>query len=140
MATDEAPEDGRIAAGLAEERTKRTDRATRLLIDGLVANTTEISKLKASTVNWRLLTPVLGAAAMAILGFSSKNTASTVRDAVERGDRFTAEQLRAMREELAELRKGAAYAKGTFDVVGEKRPAAAVVKEVREATADGGTR
>lgn len=140
VATDEEPEDNRITEGLVEERTRRTDRATRLLIDGLVANTSEISKLKVSTVNWRLLTPVLGAAAMAIITFSSRNTASTVRDAVERGDRHAAEQLRAIREEMAELKRAAAYSKGTFDVVGEKRPAAAVVKEVREATADGGTR
>lgn len=121
----------------------RTDAGARKFIDRVdtmrneVADlTTEVVKLKASAVPWNLLISILGGAAVVITGASWK----VMNSNLERTDRLQAEQLRAIREDMTELRRAAVYSQGTYDVQVAKRPAAIVAREVQAATADAGTK
>lgn len=122
---------------------KRTDAGSRKIIDRLDIMRGEIEDLRvdaAKSVKWDKLVVMLGAAAATIVS----GAWAVIKLSEARSDRYQAEQIRQLREDMASLRgavpKVEAYARGSYQVQVEKRPAAAVVKEVREATADGGTR
>lgn len=132
----------------------RTDAGARKVVDRIDAMrnevadlTTEVVVLKASSVKWDRLIFILGSASLTIVGGAWRVTTSSA----DRSDRLQAEQLRVIREDMAELRKAAVYSQGSFAVTVEKRAPAVVAKEVQAtlamdagarqaATADGGSK
>lgn len=138
MATEEPPFDPNATGFIV-----RTDAGARKIIDRIDQLRDdfgelhgELGKVKEASVRWDRLLFILGSAATVIVGAAWKVTTNSV----ERGDKWMATQVNQLRGEMSELRKGAAYAKGSYDVQVEKRPAAAVAKEVQAATSDAGTR
>jgi hypothetical protein len=124
---------------------RRTDAGSRKIIDRIDSMRDEIADLKAdqrNAVRWDKLAVTLGSAATVIIGGAWAITKSSEA----RTDRIAAEQLRAIRSELAEIRRAdmpkvEAYAKASAQVLTKDKSPAEAKKELAVSSAlDGGTR